>query len=51
MRYAIDIVVCICMLVALYFNLTSVPKQDYIHNNPWKRSVTSGPLEKVQHEQ
>ena len=29
------VVVLALMTVALYFNLTSVPKQDYIHNNPW----------------
>ena len=26
MRHAIDIIVCICMMVALYINLTDFPK-------------------------
>jgi hypothetical protein len=48
MRQIVDIIVIICMLVALYFNLASIPKQDYTCcNNPWARPITSGPLEKT----
>ena len=42
-----DIVIIVCMMIVLYFNLTSIPKQDYTCcNNPWHRPVTGGTLEK-----
>lgn len=35
MRQTIEIIVLACIAVALYFNLTSIPKQDYTCcNNP-----------------
>jgi hypothetical protein len=48
MRQTIEIIVLACIAVALYFNLTSIPKQDYTCcNNPWARTVTRGPLVKI----
>jgi hypothetical protein len=35
MRTTIEVIVISCMFVALYFNLTSIPEQDYQHNNPY----------------
>lgn len=47
MRIVIECIVYACMISALYHNLVDTSKQDYIHNNPWKRSVTGGPLVKI----
>jgi len=48
MKIVIECLVIVAMVEILYFNLTSTPKQDYVHyNNPWARPVTSGPLEKT----
>ena len=46
MRTVVECLVMIAMVELLYFNLTSIPKQDYTCcNNLWARPVTSGPLE------
>jgi hypothetical protein len=51
MRIVIECILCLCVISAFYHNLTDIPKQDYIHNNPWKQSVTSGPLIKTENNQ
>ena len=46
MRTVVECLVIVAMVELLYFNLTSILKQDYkCCNNPWARPVTSGPLE------
>ena len=35
MRTVVDCLIIVAMVEALYFNLTAIPKQDYIHNNPY----------------
>ena len=39
MRTVVECLVLVIMITILYFNLTSIPKQDYISNNPWSRTV------------
>jgi hypothetical protein len=33
------ILVLLALALTTYLNLTTLPTQDYINNNPWKRTV------------
>jgi len=35
MRTVIDCLIIVALFELLYFNLTAIPRQDYIHNNPY----------------
>ena len=35
MRTVVECLIFAALAELLYFNLTSIPKQDYIHNNPY----------------
>jgi len=35
MRTVVDCLIIVALWEFLYFNLTAIPKQDYIHNNPY----------------
>ena len=35
MRTVVECLIIVALVELLYFNLTSIPKQDYIHNNPY----------------
>jgi hypothetical protein len=35
MRTVVECLVIAALFELLYLNLTSIPKQDYIHNNPY----------------
>ena len=38
MRQIVDCLIVVALCEFLYFNLTAIPQQDYIHNNPWSRT-------------
>ena len=35
MRTVVEWLIIVALVELLYFNLTSIPKQDYIHHNPY----------------
>ena len=38
MRQIVDCLIIVALCELLYFNLTAIPKQDYIHNNLWSHT-------------
>ena len=43
MRTVVECLIFVALVELLYFNLTRVPQQDYLHNNPYVYSCCEPP--------